>query len=56
MAGWKIERHSGVVKGRGTKELRAQAERADIVVITTRVNSHGSMFLAKNYARRRAGR
>jgi len=52
MAGWKIERHSGVVKGRGTRELRAQVERADIVVITTRVNSHGSMFLAKDYARR----
>ena len=52
MAGWRIERHSGVVKGRGTRELRAQVERADIVVITTRVNSHGSMFLAKDYARR----
>jgi hypothetical protein len=52
MAGWKMEQHSGVVKGRGTRELRAQVERADIVVITTRVNSHGGMFLAKDYARR----
>jgi hypothetical protein len=50
--GWKIERHSGEVGGRGTKELRAQIGRADIVVITTQVNSHGSMFLAKDYARR----
>ncbi len=52
MAGWKIERHSGEVGGRGTRELRSQIARADIVVITTRVNSHGGMFLAKDYARR----
>ena len=51
-AGWNIESHSGEVRGRGTKELRAQIGRADIVVITTRVNSHGGMFLAKDYARR----
>jgi len=51
-AGWNIESHSGEVRGRGTKGLRAQIGRADIVVITTRVNSHGSMFLAKDYARR----
>ncbi len=52
MAGWKVEGHSGVVKGRGTKELRALVERADIVVITTQINSHGGMFRAKEYARR----
>jgi hypothetical protein len=51
-AGWKIERHSGYVGGRGSKELRSQIARADIVVITTQVNSHGSMFLAKEYAHR----
>jgi len=51
-AGWKIERHSGEVGGRGTKELRSQIRRADIVVITTQVNSHGGMFRAKEYARR----
>ena len=51
-AGWKIERHSGNMGGRGTKELRSQIARADIVIITTQVNSHGSMFLAKEYARR----
>ena len=51
-AGWKIERHSGDVGGRGTRELRSQIARADIVVITTQVNSHGGMFRAKDYARR----
>jgi hypothetical protein len=51
-AGWKIELHSGEVGGRGTKELRSQIARADIVIITTQVNSHGGMFLAKDYARR----
>jgi hypothetical protein len=52
VAGWRIERHSGDVGGRGTRELRSQIARADIVIITTQVNSHGSMFLAKDYARR----
>jgi hypothetical protein len=37
---------------RGTRELSAQIGRADIVVITARVNSHGGMFLSKDYARR----
>jgi hypothetical protein len=49
-AGWNIESHSGEVRGRGTKELRAQIGWADIVVITTRVNSHGGIFLARGYA------
>jgi hypothetical protein len=52
IAGWKIERHSGEVGGRGTQELRSQIARADIVIITTQVNSHGGMFRAKEYARR----
>jgi hypothetical protein len=50
--GWEIERHSGEVTGRGAKELRTQIARADMVVITTRVNSHGGMYRAKDYARR----
>jgi hypothetical protein len=52
MAGWKIERHSGEVGGRGIKELKAQIGRADVVVITTETNSHGGMFRAKEFARR----
>jgi len=51
-AGWEIESHSGEVGGRGTKDLRSQIARADIVIITTQVNSHGGMFRAKYYARR----
>jgi len=52
IAGWKIERHSEEIKGRGVEDLRFQIGRSDIVVITARVNSHGSMFLAKEWARR----
>ena len=50
--GWTIEQHSGEMKGRGPKSLESQIARADIVVITTKVNSHGGMFRAKHYARR----
>jgi hypothetical protein len=52
MVGWQVEGHSGVVKGRGIKELRTRVERADIVIITTQINSHGGMFRAKEFARR----
>ena len=50
--GWTIEQHSGEMKGRGTRSIESQIARADIVVITTQVNSHGGMFRAKHYARR----
>jgi hypothetical protein len=51
MEGWKLEMHSGQICGRGVEELRTQIGRSDIVAITTRVNSHASMFLAKNLSR-----
>jgi len=50
--GWIIESHTGDIGGRGIEELRAAIGRADIVVISTRINSHGSMFVAKDWARR----
>ncbi|MDR1728256.1 MAG: DUF2325 domain-containing protein [Acidobacteriota bacterium] len=51
-AGWKVETHPGAVGGRGAKVLRSQIGRADIVFVITQLNSHGSMFLAKDCARR----
>ena len=37
--------------GRGTHVLRTIIERADLVVLQTAINSHGSMYLAKKLAR-----
>jgi hypothetical protein len=39
------------VGGRGADGLKAVIERADVVVILTEINSHGSMYLAKKTAR-----
>ncbi len=50
--GWRVENHSGETYGRCGEELRSQIGRSDIVAITTRVNSHGGMFIAKALARR----
>jgi len=50
-AGHRLEYHGGHVGGRGAEGLRAAIERADVVVLQTVVNSHGSMYLAKKLAR-----
>ena len=50
-AGHRLEYHGGHVGGRGADGLRAVIERADIVVLQTAVNSHGSMYLAKKLSR-----
>ena len=50
-AGHRLEYHGGHVGGRGAEMLRAIIERADLVVLQTTVNSHGSMYLAKQLAR-----
>ena len=49
-AGHQLEWHSGDVGGRGAEGLKAAVERADLVVILTEINSHGSMYLAKRWA------
>jgi hypothetical protein len=49
-AGHRLEYHGGHVGGRGAGGLRAMIERADVVVVPTSVNSHGSMYLAKRLA------
>jgi hypothetical protein len=50
-AGHQIEWHCGAVGGRGAEGLKAVIERADVVLILTEINSHGSMYLAKKLAR-----
>jgi len=50
-AGHRLEYHGGHMGGRGASILRAAIERADIVVLQTAVNSHGSMYFAKRLAR-----
>jgi hypothetical protein len=50
-AGHRLEYHGGHIGGRGAGGLRAVIERADLVVLQTVVNSHGSMYLAKKVAR-----
>ena len=50
-AGHRLEHHGGHVGGRGAEVLRAIIERADLVVLQTTINSHGSMYLAKKLAR-----
>jgi hypothetical protein len=50
-AGHVLAFHGGHVGGRGTGELRAAVERADLVVILTDVNSHGAVLLAKKLCR-----
>jgi len=49
-AGHELEWHSGDVGGRGADGLKAAVERANLVVILTEINSHGSMYLAKKVA------
>ena len=51
-AGHELEWHSGDVGGRGADGLKAAVERADLVVILTEINSHGSMYLAKKWAQK----
>jgi len=50
-AGHRLEYHGGHMGGRRADGLRAVIERADLVVVQTSVNSHGSMYLAKKLAR-----
>jgi len=50
-SGHRLEYHGGHVGGRGAEGLRAVVERADLVVLQTSINSHGSMYLAKKLAR-----
>ena len=53
--GHQLEFHGGHMRGRGADELRALVERAELVILTPDVNSHGAVQLGKRAARE-AGR
>lgn len=50
-AGHELEFHSGAVSGGGASALRAILGRSELAVITTDVNSHGAVLLAKQICR-----
>jgi hypothetical protein len=50
-AGHSLEFHTGHTGGNGSMQLRAAISRSDFVVITTDVNSHGAVLLAKRLCR-----
>lgn len=47
-----VEFHDGHLDGRGPAQLRSLVERCDLVVIVTRINSHGAVRLARDHARK----
>lgn len=51
-AGHQLDFHGGHMNGRGGEALERQIERADLVIVTTDVNSHTAVLVARNAARR----
>ena len=51
-AGHTLEFHLGDTRGRGAAELEGIVARADVVIISVGINSHGGALLAKKHARR----
>ncbi len=52
-AGHSVEFHTGRTNSRGTEQLDALVERAELVVVVTDINSHGGVQLARRLAARR---
>jgi hypothetical protein len=52
-AGHTVEFHTGRTNARGTAQLDALVERADLVLVLTDINSHGGVQLARRLAARR---
>lgn len=50
-AGHEIEYHDGHMSGRRVALLEALVKRCDLLVITTDVNSHSAVRLARSFAR-----
>ena len=50
--GHEVELHKGHMQGRGSEKLGAAIARADIVILTTDVNSHGAVQLARRLCQR----
>ncbi len=52
VSGCEVEFHDGHMRGRGPEELRTLIARCDLIVIITRVNSHGAVRLARTLTRK----
>lgn len=50
--GHELDFHGGHMKGRGVEVMERQIERSDLVLVTTDVNSHTAVTVARNAARR----
>jgi hypothetical protein len=51
-AGCEVEFHDGRMTGRGPKALQTLVTRCDVVVVITRINSHGAVQQAQKHCRR----
>ncbi len=50
--GHSLEFHGGHMNGRGVEVMERQIERSDLVLVTTDVNSHTAVAVARNAAKR----
>ncbi len=50
--GHALDYHGGHMKGRGVEEMDRLVARADLVIVTTDVNSHTAVMYARKAARR----
>lgn len=50
-SGHELEVHEGHLHGVGVQEIRRIISRSDLAVILTSVNSHGAMYVAKEWAK-----
>jgi len=50
--GHELEFHPGHMNGTGAGKLRAMADRCDLLVVVTEVNSHAAVLQARDLARR----
>lgn len=52
-AGHSLEHHNGHLAGRGSATLSALAERADVLIVVTDVNSHAAVWQARRLAKQK---
>ncbi|MEZ4406543.1 MAG: DUF2325 domain-containing protein [Polyangiales bacterium] len=50
--GHTLDYHGGHMKGRGVTDMERVVERADLIIVTTDVNSHTAVMVARKAARR----
>jgi hypothetical protein len=50
--GHELDFHGGHMNGRGVEVMERQIERSDLVIVTTDVNSHTAVMVARNASKR----